>query len=825
MPHLIIDDIAVEVPAGTTVIAAAEQVGIMIPRFCYLKALGSVGACRMCAVSFLAGPVQGIQMSCMVKALDGMVVSTTSNETVAYRRQIIEWLMINHPHDCPVCDEGGRCLLQDETISGGHTGRRFPGKKRTYLDQNLGPFIQHEMNRCIHCYRCVRFYQDYTGYRDFGTMRIGNRVYYGRFSDGPLESPFAGNLADLCPTGVLTDKPARYQARHWDMQRSTSVCLHCGLGCNTTVNAFQQAIVRQEARENAAVNGSFICDRGRFGCLYANYHERPRDFLLEGRKVSRREALTGAGERLAAIIGQSGPEAVGLLGSGRSSLETLAMLRCFGKRLTLPEPATFVTPRLAGKVARAVSRLDRELTVSLADISAADFILIAGGDPIQEAPMLALALRQAARKGTPILILDPRPVSLPCDFVHLPTHPGQIEERLATLVDLALDQENRTRLGDAFAEFLAALPPRTPLEPEPAEKLATAAACLKTSRKPVLICGTDLVRESTPDFVADLALLLRASQGACGLFFLFAEANACGAVLGAPAPPRDFSALIQGVEEGKIKALICVESDPFDRYPDRRRLAAALSQLELLLLLDHLPSATAARATILLPTSNHFECGGHFINQEGRIQYAQAVQSSAPPLAQSGSGTHPPRDYVVPDAGEGPQPADRLLAELLAGITGEPTGATDCTGLFGKGFPLPPYPAEGLSLLPERLPGLTGSVRSVGSVGSDRSGPGLELLLTDLTFGSEELSAYSTPIRSAAPEPLLTMHPADATAMGLADGDLVKLHLDHGTLELPLRLSGQLARGVVLLPRHHRLDWQQLDDSPCGGHRCRVVKG
>ena len=146
MPRLVIDDLEIEVPAGTKVIDAAERLGIMIPRFCYHEALGSVGACRMCAVKFIHGPFKGIQMSCMIDAQDGMVVSTTDEEAVAFRRQVIEWLMLNHPHDCPDCDEGGQCLLQDETVSSWHSRRRYPGKKRTYRDQYLGPFIKHEMN-------------------------------------------------------------------------------------------------------------------------------------------------------------------------------------------------------------------------------------------------------------------------------------------------------------------------------------------------------------------------------------------------------------------------------------------------------------------------------------------------------------------------------------------------------------------------------------------------------------------------------------------------------------------------------------------------------
>ncbi|HSC71315.1 MAG TPA: 2Fe-2S iron-sulfur cluster-binding protein, partial [Candidatus Methylomirabilis sp.] len=224
MPKLIVDNIEVEVPAGTSVLEAARKVGIWIPHFCYHPALGSVGACRLCAMKFLEGPVKGVQMSCMVPAQDGMVVSTTDGEAARMRSLVIEWLMLNHPHDCPVCDEGGECLLQDYTVAGGHGTRRYHGKKRTFRNQDLGPYVEHEMNRCIECYRCVRFYQDFAGGTDLGVMANANRVYFGRFTDGTLESPFSGNLVDICPTGVYTDKTARFRARYWDYEMAPSVC-------------------------------------------------------------------------------------------------------------------------------------------------------------------------------------------------------------------------------------------------------------------------------------------------------------------------------------------------------------------------------------------------------------------------------------------------------------------------------------------------------------------------------------------------------------------------------------------------------------------------
>jgi len=258
MPRLTIDGIEVEVPDGTNVLEAAREVGIVIPHFCYHPALGSVGSCRLCAMTFHEGPVKGVQMSCMVKAADGMVVTTDDGESARLRKSVIEWLMLNHPHDCPVCDEGGQCVLQDYTVSGGHGIRRYDGKKRTYNDQYLGEFVQHEMNRCIQCYRCVRFYREYAGGDDLGPQGSANRVYFGRHEDGWLLSPFSGNLTEVCPTGVFTDRTFRFRARVWELEQAPSVCPHCSLGCNTMPGGRYRELMRIRARANPSVNGWFV---------------------------------------------------------------------------------------------------------------------------------------------------------------------------------------------------------------------------------------------------------------------------------------------------------------------------------------------------------------------------------------------------------------------------------------------------------------------------------------------------------------------------------------------------------------------------------------
>src|SRR5512133_3176373 len=265
MPTLTIDNQTVTVPPGANVLEAAKALGLVIPHFCYHEALGAVGACRLCAMTFIAGPVKGVQMACMVEAKDGMVVSTVDPAAQEQRRHVIEWLMMNHPHDCPVCDEGGECQLQDLTIAGGHSVRRYRGTKITRNNQRLGPFIEQEMNRCIQCYRCVRTYRDYCGGTDFGVLGTRQRLFFGRMRDGRLESPFSGNLVDVCPTGVFTDKTYRFQSRVWDLQEAASICPHCSLGCATIPGARFRELQRVRSNIDREVNGHFICDRGRFG--------------------------------------------------------------------------------------------------------------------------------------------------------------------------------------------------------------------------------------------------------------------------------------------------------------------------------------------------------------------------------------------------------------------------------------------------------------------------------------------------------------------------------------------------------------------------------
>jgi NADH-quinone oxidoreductase subunit G len=763
-----------------------------------------VGACRVCAVKFLQGPFKGVQMSCMIEARDGMVVSTTDEEAVDFRRHVIEWLMLHHPHDCPVCDEGGHCLLQDETVSGGHGIRRYLGKKRTYNDQYLGPLVQHEMNRCIHCYRCSRFYQELTGYRDLGAMGIGNRTYFGRYRDGVLKSPFSGNLIDICPTGVYTDKPARFRGRRWDFERTPSLCIHCSLGCHTTASARYRELTRLEARLSEAVNGHFICDRGRFGFPYVNLSNRPRRAVVAGNEVPLADAVRAAAEQ----IGRLGPDAVACVGSARSSLETLALLRALAAMQGWRGPVCFTDDAESRKVRGALSGLAPELTVSLREIEQADFILALGIDPLNEAPMLALAMRQASRRGARIAVLDPRPVELPFPFDHVPLHPDKIERYAGSLVSQAIDGS------------------------PPGERLVgELAGWLRGSRAPVVVCGIDVVRVTTPAFAADCARMLRAAKGRTGLFFVLPGANACGAAMVSP-NSASLEALVDGLEKGSVRALVVAESDLFMRFPDERRLEEALERLDLLVVVDYVATRTAARASILLPAETLYEAGGCFVNQEGRLQRARPAYRCGTPILETGGGDHPPRIFRSDIPGGEPRPAWEILADVARALGGRDASwralwqqvARDVPALSAVP-PLDEIPEAGVRL--KLAPSLDASrSRAVAphAEPSTRIDEHLELILVEWTFGTDELSSLSPHLEKVEKSPLLLMQADDAAQWGLRDGARVSLQMSDGAIDVPLSVKANMARGVVFLPRHRSLQWRKMKRSPAKLRLDRIHK-
>jgi len=829
MPDLIIDGLRVVVPEGTTVMEAAEQAGIMIPRLCYHPALTAVGSCRMCAVMFVGGARPGLDMSCMVKARDGMVVDTNHPEAVEYRRRIAELLMLDHPHDCPVCDEGGQCLLQDMIISCGHSRRVSKGKKRTYHNQDLGPLIVQEMNRCIHCYRCVRYYQEFAGGSDFGAMRIAGDVTYRRAQPGPLESVFSGNLADICPTGVFTDKPSRHKARHWDMERAPCVCLSCSLGCNTTVSARHRSVIRLEPRVNPFVNGHFLCDRGRYSYEYANLPERPRTARVDGITTDVHAALDEATARLQGIREAHGPGSVACLGSSRQAVESQGMLRSVSNAMGWLPPEYTTSRRRKQNLLSSLAGLDKNLHVSQADIARSDCILIIGAAPLSEAPMLALAVRQAARQGAAVAVIDPRPVAMPLSFLHIPASRRDMEDALGAILRRAF-ADAPTDSSAHCAAFLSALTAHMPASAAVPgwEEFAHA---LSGARFPVVICGSDIVAPSTPALAAGAAEFLATARGRAGFFPVLAGANAFGAALMNFDSKQSFDGILDAIEAGTVKALVCVESDPLSRYAGYDRVWNALQKLELLVCVDYLPTPTAKAAHVFVPSQTVFEAGGSFINQEGRLQIARPAHVCGLPMdqtletgiaevatpqeavsRQASPQPRPPRRYATVIPGSDPLPAWRILALLAQklGIALGPqfhpwhavTAASPALAVL-----LPGGPRDQALIMPRKAPGAHLAARPgvLPAIG------GVDLILTEMAFGTEELSCYGSIWKSVAPDPEVLLNTLDAESIKVSDEQ--HIHITCGaddSLGCFVRTAQNMARGAAILPRRPDIAWQRV---------------
>lgn len=756
-----IDNIQVEVPEGANVLEAAKKIGVVIPHFCYHPALGSVGACRLCAMKFVEGPVKGVQVSCMIKAADGMVVSTTDGEAARLRRMVIEWLMVNHPHDCPVCDEGGMCLLQDYTVSGGHGIRRYKGKKRVFADQYLGEFIQHEMNRCIQCYRCARFYQDYAGGDDFGPMQIANKVYFGRFREGWLESEFSGNLADVCPTGVLTDRTFRYKARLWDLETAPSVCPHCSLGCNVIPGARYRELLRVVARENKAVNGWFICDRGRFGYRFASRPDRPYRPMVKNEETTREAALKSAADMLFDVMEMHGPDAVAFLGSVRASVETDFALKKLADTLGSTNVCFNVDQAAAEREALAVSKLRGVHGRSPAEIAGSDVIAAVGVDPVNEAPMLALMMRQAFRNGAKVFVVDPRPVKLPMDFRHIPVPQWE--------------------LGDGL--------------PEEVEE------ALGGAKSPTIIAGTALDAPGIIDLAAGTAKRLKDSGADSGVFYAMSGPNAFGAAL--MSTGRDFTAVLDGIAKGRIKALVAVESDPLGHSPHGAAARDAFGKLDALIALDYLPTDTVKAAGVFVPALAYAEDDGVFVNCEGRAQAFARAYTAGLPINSMGPEAHPPREFFM-DVPGGAAPSWKSLLELACMLGPECRFHDSVKGLRSEIADTHPE----LALIIALEPGSEGAVLAVPDNfeapeppgPSEEAGKGLLLAAVERTFGTEELSSYSDKTDLKAPEPCVTLNADDAARLGLGPGAKVEMTDGKTVMECGLGVSANQAGGTAFAP-------------------------
>ncbi|CRL51751.1 NADH-quinone oxidoreductase subunit NuoG [Pseudomonas sp. P154a] len=624
MATIHVDGKELEVDGADNLLQACLSLGLDIPYFCWHPALGSVGACRQCAVKQYTdeNDKRGrIVMSCMTPATDGSWISIDDEEAKVFRASVVEWLMTNHPHDCPVCEEGGHCHLQDMTVMTGHNERRYRFTKRTHQNQQLGPFISHEMNRCIACYRCVRFYKDYAGGTDLGVFGAHDNVYFGRVEDGTLESEFSGNLTEVCPTGVFTDKThsERYN-RKWDMQFSPSICHGCSSGCNISPGERYGELRRIENRFNGSVNQYFLCDRGRFGYGYVNREDRPRQPLLaNGAKLSLDEALDKAADLL------RGRNIVGI-GSPRASLESNYALReLVGAEHFYSgiEAAELERIRLVMQVLK-----DSPLPIpNMRDIEDHDAIFVLGEDLTQTAARMALSLRQSV-KGKAEDMADAMRVQpwLDAAVKNIGQHalnPLFIASLAETKLDDVAEEcvhaapDDLARIGFAVAHALDASAPAVEgLDAEALELAKRIADALLAAKRPLIIAGTSLGSKALIEAAANIAKALKLREKNGSISLIVPEANSLGlAMLGGDS----VDAALQAVIDGKADAIVVLENDLYTRT-DKAKVDAALTAAKVVIVADHQKTATSDRAHLVLPAASFAEGDGTLVSQEGRAQ-------------------------------------------------------------------------------------------------------------------------------------------------------------------------------------------------------------
>lgn len=629
MARIEIDGKIFEVETDKSLLETCLALGFDIPYFCFHPAMGSVGACRQCAVKKFnnADDKKGrIIMSCMEPVADGMIISIDDPEAVAFREAVIEGLMTNHPHDCPVCDEGGECHLQDMTVMTEHAYRRYTFKKRTHRNQYLGPFIQHEMNRCIQCYRCLRFYTDYAGGTDFCVSGSGNRVYFGRREDGVLENEFSGNLVEVCPTGVFTDKTLReHYTRKWDLTNSPSVCVHCSIGCNILVSERYGSVRRVLSRYNKDVNGFFLCDRGRFGYEFINNPGRIKKALVKNPSDEKSHEADEGGLKRILSSAIKGKKLVGI-GSPRASLES-----------------NYALEMLVGKenFYRGISRNEFQLTAmviemlktgffhspSLKEIEKADALVILGEDPTNSAPMMALSIRQASRNKS-FELAAKRGVQLWNDYpvreIAQDTRtPLFIASSCSTrLDDIATGLFNATPVNIARLGFrIAALIHRSAPSPRNIDKninrvARSVADFLANADNPVIITGFNLHNAAVLQASVNIAMALARKGKKVALAIIFPECNSLGSAL---IDGKSLDDLIERINDKTDSTLIILENDLYTRT-EKEKADRILGGFKKVIVLDHLLNDTGRKSNIILPAGTFAESTGTIVNNEGRAQ-------------------------------------------------------------------------------------------------------------------------------------------------------------------------------------------------------------
>jgi NADH-quinone oxidoreductase subunit G len=784
---------------------AARKGDVEIPYFCYEPKLGDpVGACRMCLVEIEGIPK--LQTSCSTPVREGMVVHTRTEQVKQAQSAVVEFLLVNHPLDCPVCDKGGECPLQDISYGWGPGTSRVIDEKRHFEKPiELSPLVAIDRERCILCYRCVRFSQEISEDAQLQLLDRGDRTYVGTFDDRPYVAPFHGNITDICPVGALTSYTYRFRARPWDIEHGGSVCTICPSQCNVSFTVRDEKVKRVIARDNAEVDDGWLCDRGRYGFEMFDAPKRIRGPRLKGgAEVGWEQAVAkaAAGLRTAADLEHtpvgSKPAAasrVAAIVGDASNEEGFLLQRLL--RDALGSPHIDSRPS-RGPEAEAMRRLaEPSVSAKVRDIDEADAILVLGTDPLHSSPILDLRVRKAIRRnGAKLVVATERPTALDGGAEAIARYaPGQAAHFVAELASAIGGSENVA---------------------------APISSTLRDAGKVVVIWGERIAREDgAAEALLDVSKTLGMSgtEGS-GLLEIPDTTNARGlreaGCLPDAGPGLSHAAAGMSTEEirealisGELKGLILFGADPLRDFPDTPAWEKALTAADFLVSFSMHETATSAKADVVLPLETHAEKDGTVTHPDGRLQRVRPSASRPGDIRPNIAVLSELAKALGLDAGINSQPtAFAALTDAVSfynGITDEQIG--------GRGLRWQDTPAAVNLTEPRRAPGgdspdtqreapttTSEATPDPRRVASAESPPGAPLTLgtyRDLWAGP--ITELNPPLKFLSPQQRVEISTADADRLGLKSGEHVRVSQNGAGVEAEVHVKERVPAGVCFL--------------------------
>ena len=815
MIKLTIDGIEVELQEQVTVLEAARRAGIKIPTLCYFEGLKPFGGCRLCLVEVEKLP--RLQTACTLMAADGMVVKTETEKIKAARRAILEFLLINHPLDCPVCDKAGECELQDLVARYGPDAGRFTEGKRRHPESFDDPIIVRNMERCVLCTRCIRMCEDLQGAYAITVTGRGSHSFVEPFSGGRYNCEYCGNCLTVCPVGAIMSRLHRHSYRPWFVEKNVeTVCGYCGVGCSMIMQMREGKIIRTIPQMGLGLNNGLLCVRGRFGYDYLQSEQRLRSPMIrrngELHEVTWDEALDYVAQRLKEIIEKYGPQTVGAIGSGRCTNEDNYMLQRL-MRFTIGTNNIDSPARLY--YAPALLMLERifgqGITANLIPgLRNSDAVVVLGGDPTQINPILGLQIRGAYREGAKVITFGRAKGLERFAHIMLPGASSSIDVVLGMVIEKLRDSRELKGQNRWLEEQIGKIKVTEPIEGVSVDEVV---ATLKDVNNAALVIGPEVLQSADSDrtlvLVAALAYLLDAR-----VFLLSERPNYQGAIdmgvmpdmlpggrpldmfkqkaveaLGKEVPEEkglNLFEMIEAAEQGELKALYVMGENLVFNMPERERVSDALKRLEFLVVQDIFLNETALMADVVLPARAWSERTGTYTNLERRIQFIRAGSDIANAM----------EDWRILEeisARLGEEKRFAILEELWEEITHV---SPLHTGLsyddIAKGNALWPYKGEPLRGMVEAF--------QVDGLEDIRPVKTNTLLQPDRPlYHSGSISRHSKALRSIEDEAFVIIGHGKAESMGVQDGDTVRLTTDRGTVKAKVRVDSTVDDNTVYL--------------------------